>query len=97
MNEDLANSKSIYDRKMYLIFCAKICPKISKRYFKEVFAWNFLKIIQEKKKDIAITFAKNVVHIRMKLDDISSISKLENYLMSYKNMFHKDAYIMNLC
>jgi hypothetical protein len=93
----LANSKSIYDRKIYLIFCAKISTKISKRYFKEVFAWNFLKISQEKKKDIAITFAKNVINIRMKLDDISSISKLENMLMSYKNMFHKDTYIMNLC
>ena len=33
----------------------------------------------------------------MKLDDISSISKLENYLMSFKNLFHKDAYIQNLC
>ena len=44
LNEDLANSKSIYDRKMYLVFCAKICPKISKKYFKEVFAWNFLRI-----------------------------------------------------
>jgi hypothetical protein len=33
----------------------------------------------------------------MKLDDISSISKLENYLMSFKNLFHKDVYIQNLC
>ena len=44
INEDIANSKSIFDRKIYIIFCAKICKKISKRYFKEVFAWNFLRI-----------------------------------------------------
>jgi len=61
LNEDLAGSKTIYDRKMFIIFCAKICQKISKKYFKDVFAWNFLRICEEKKKDIAILFAKNVV------------------------------------
>jgi hypothetical protein len=80
-----------------LIFCAKIAPKISKKYFKEVFAWFFLKISEEKKKDIAITFAKNIVVIRKKMEDISSISKCENYLMTFKNLFHKDTYIQTIC
>ena len=61
LNEDLANSRTIYDRKIFLIFCAKICSKISRKYFKDVFAWNFLRICEEKKKDIAILFAKNIV------------------------------------
>ena len=52
LNENLASSKSIYDRKVYLLFCAKIAPKISKKYYKEVFAWHFLKISEEKKKEI---------------------------------------------
>ena len=90
MNEILAKSKSIYDRKFYIIFCAKICPHISKKYFKEVFAWSCLKICEEKKKDIAIIFAKNIIPIRRKLDDISSTSKIENTLVNYKNLFHKD-------
>ena len=76
-----------------MIFCAKIAPKISKKYFKEVFAWQFLKISEEKKKDIAIVFAKNIVVIRRKMEDISSISKCENYLMTFKNLFHKDVFI----
>ena len=97
LNEELAGSKTIYDRKMYFIFCSKICPKISKKYFKDVFAWNLLRVCDDKKKDIAILFAKNVVQIRKKLDDISSISKIENYLMSFKNLFHKDAYIQQIC
>lgn len=58
LNEELAKSKSIYDRRMFITFCAKICPKISKKYFKEVFAFSMLKIIEEKKKDIAIYFSK---------------------------------------
>mmetsp|Transcript_17082 Transcript_17082/g.26429 ORF Transcript_17082/g.26429 Transcript_17082/m.26429 type:complete len:179 (+) Transcript_17082:1713-2249(+) len=97
LNEDLAKSASIYDRKTYLTFCAKICPKISKKYFKEVFAWSFLRISEEKKKDIAISFARTIVPIRKKLDDISSISRIENFLMSFKNLFHKDAYIQQVC
>jgi len=97
MNEELAVSKSIYNRKLYLTFCGKISAKVSKKYFKDVFAWNFLKIAEEKKKDIVILFAKNVVQVRKKLDDISSISKIENFLMSNKNIFHKDAYIQSLC
>lgn len=97
LNEELAVSQSIYNRKLYLTFCGKISPRVSKKYFKDVFAWHFLKIGEEKKKDIAILFAKNVVAVRKKLDDVSSISKMENYLMSNKNIFHKDAYIQALC
>ena len=97
VNEELAKSKSIYDRKIYITLCAKLCPKISKKYFKEVFAWSFLKISEEKKKDVAIIFAKNIIPIRKKLDDISSISKIENCLMTFKNLFNKDAYIVQIC
>lgn len=93
LNETLAKSRSIFDRKLFIIFCAKICPSISKKYFKEVFAWSCLKICEEKKKDIAIIFAKNIIPIRRKLDDISSTSKIENTLTNYKNLFHKDQYI----
>jgi hypothetical protein len=52
-----------------------------------------LKISEEKKKDIAITYAKSIVQVRKKFEDISSISKIENYLMNFKNLFQKDAYI----
>jgi hypothetical protein len=62
-----------------------------------VFAWNYLKISEEKKKDIAITFAKSIVQVRKKFEDISSISKIENYLMNFKNLFLKDAYIQQIC
>ena len=96
LNEELAKSASIYNRKLYLTFCGKISTQISKKYFKDVFAWHFLKIAEEKKKDIAIVFAKNVVSVRKKLDDISSISKIENFLMSNKNIYHRDAYITAL-
>jgi hypothetical protein len=65
----------------------------SRKYFNEVFAWNYLKISEEKKKDIAITFAKSIVQVRKKFEDISSVSKIENYLMNFKNLFLKDAYI----
>lgn len=61
LNEELAKSKSIQSRKIYIIFCTKISQKISKKYFNEVFAWNYLKISEEKKKDIAITYAKSIV------------------------------------
>lgn len=97
LNEELAVSGSIYNRKLYLTFCGKISPRVSKKYFKDVFAWHFLKIGEEKKKDIAILFAKNVVAVRKKLDDVSSVSRMENYLMSNKNLFHKDAFIQALC
>ena len=53
LNEELAKSASIYNRKLYLTFCGKISTQISKKYFKDVFAWHFLKIAEEKKKDIA--------------------------------------------
>ena len=81
LNEELAKSKSIYDRRIFITFCAKICPKISKKYFKEVFAFSMLKIIEEKKKDVAIHFSKNIISIRKKFDDISSTSKIEGVLM----------------
>jgi len=81
LNEELAKSKSIYDRRIFITFCAKICPKISKKYFKEVFAFSMLKIIEEKKKDVAIHFSKNIIPIRKKFDDISSTSKIEGVLM----------------
>jgi len=93
VNEDLAKSKSIYNRKLFIVFCSLICPKISKKYFKQVFAFSFLKIIEEKKKDIAITFAKHVVEVRKKIDDIVSTSKIENTLNSMKNVFYKDELI----
>jgi len=93
LNEDLAMSKSIYDRKIFIVFCAKICPKISKKYFKDVFAFSYLKIIEERKKDIAICFSQNIVEIRKKIDDIGSTSKIEMTLSSVKNVFHKDNFI----
>jgi disulfide oxidoreductase YuzD len=79
------------------VFCAKICPSISKKYFKEVFAFSYLKIIEERKKDIAISFAQNIVEIRKKIEDIGSTSKIENTLNSLKNVFHKDNFIQAVC
>jgi hypothetical protein len=96
-NVDLAQSKSIFDRKIYIIFCSKVCAKISKKYFKEVFAFAMLKIIEEKKKDIAIVFMQNIIPIRKKLDDISSTSKIENMLNMFKNLFHKETFIQAIC
>jgi hypothetical protein len=78
VNEELAKSKSIFNRKLYITFCASIAPFISKKYFKDVFAFSLLKLIEEKKKDLAITFAKNIIEIRKKIDDIITISKIEN-------------------
>jgi hypothetical protein len=74
-----------------------VAPKISKKYFKEVFAFALLKIIEEKKKDIAIIFLQNIIPIRKKLEDISSTSKIENTLTMFKNLFHKDNYIQSIC
>jgi len=93
VNEDLAKSKSIYNRRLYIVFCSKICPIISKLYFKKVFAFSYLKIIEEKQKDIAISFAQNILEVRKKIDDIGSTSKIENMLNSLKNVFHKDDFI----
>lgn len=93
VNEELAKSKSVYDRKLFIIFCKMICPSISKKYFKEVFAFSYLKIIDERKKDIAITFAQNIIEIRKKIDDISSTTKVENTLTNLKSVFFKDTYI----
>jgi hypothetical protein len=64
LNEDLVKSKSIFNRKLFITFCSKICPKISKKYFKEVFAFSFIKLIDERKKDIAINFASTILAIR---------------------------------
>ena len=62
-----------------------------------MFAFSYLKIIEEKKKDLAITFAKHIVEVRKKIDDIVSTSKIENALNSLKNVFHKDELIQNVC
>ena len=97
MNENLAKSNSIYDRKLFIVFCSKIAPKVSKKYFKEVFAFALLKLIDERKKDIAITFANHVIEIRKKLDDISSTRKIENTLNTLKSVFYKDNYIKTIC
>lgn len=58
-----------------------------------MFAFSYLKIIEEKQKDIAISFAQNILEVRKKIDDIGSTSKIENMLNSLKNVFHKDDFI----
>ena len=62
-----------------------------------MFAFSYLKIIEERKKDIAICFAQNIIEIRKKIDDIGSTSKVENTLSSLKNIFHKDNFIQAVC
>lgn len=94
---ELAGSKSTYDRKLFVIFCSKISAKISKKYFKDVFAFSYLKIIAERKKEIAIAFSKNIFETRKKFDDVTSIGKIENTLSSLKQVFHNDAHIQNVC
>lgn len=97
INEDLAKSKSLYDRKLFIVFCRMICPRISKKYFKEVFAYSYLKLIDEQRKDIAITFAQNIIEVRKKIDDISSTTKIEDALNNYKSVFFSDNYIQTVC
>lgn len=97
VNEELAKAKSVYDRKLFIVFCSRISSLISKRYFKDVFAFTFLKLIDERRKDIAITLAMHVVSIRRKLDDVTSTSKIESTLNTLKSVFHKDKYVHGLC
>ena len=49
-----------------------------------MFAYSYLRIIEERKKDIAIAFATYVIETRKKFDDIGSISKIESALVSLK-------------
>jgi hypothetical protein len=56
-----------------------------------------LKIIEERKKDIAITFAQGILEVRKKIDDIHSTSKIENTLNIIKQTFEKDEFIQSLC
>ena len=51
------------------------------------------KLVKKKKKDIAIAYAKSIINVRKKFEDISSISKIENYLINFKTIYSKDAYI----
>ena len=97
LNEELAKSASIYDRKLFIVFCSRICPRISKKYFKEVFAFSYLKLVDERKKDIAIAFATYVLEVRKKIDDHTSTSKIESTLTGLKSVFHKDNFIQKVC
>ena len=90
MNVKLARSKSVNNRKLFLHFCGLISTKISKKYFKDIFAYEFLNISQETQPNIAISFCKNIEQVRRKIDDISSTSKIENILKSYKVKFERD-------
>lgn len=97
VNDELAKAKSVYDRKLFIVFCSRISSKISKRYFKDVFAFTFLKLIDERRKDIAILLAEHIVSIRRKLDDVSSTSKIESTLNTLKSVFFKDRFVLGLC
>ena len=46
---------------------------------------------------MVISFCKSVEHVRRKLDDIASTSKIENYLQQYKTKYESDEYIHSLC
>ncbi len=60
LNYDIVSSRLAKDRALYLVFCGLIAPNISRKYFQEVFAENYMNLIEDKQVAIQLAFLKSI-------------------------------------
>jgi hypothetical protein len=93
LNYELATSRNSQDKAIYIMFCKEIAPKISKRYFHEIFMENFLNLMEDKQVSVMIAFLKTISTVRLKIDDLLVVNKVEGYLNGVKCDLTKKVFI----
>jgi hypothetical protein len=73
--------------------CSLIAPKISKRYFQEGFLENYMNLIEDKQVAVQIAVLRTIRAIRLKVEDVLQINKIETYLNSIRNDLSKKQFI----